>query len=333
MQMGEELNVFDEQGGWLYNFNTLIGDNYSTNFVNYFEDDISVWLATPNGLLKTSVARNNFRLIHQRNLGASDCRGITEDPAGNIYFLNKALYRWNTRTQACEKLSDSYGALALAYQDSLLWAGDYTTPSLGYELDLRNNKETLYEVADPKAHLAYSILKTSRPGYWLAGLNQGLAYIDLKNKQVIPFKDYGRFAQLQTSQVNHIYKNNTGIWLATNNGVFLMNEQEVPIRHFTTASGDLPFDYIQHMHEDRDQYGVFWLATRGGGVIRWRPAPGAKQISESRQFTTAEGLSNNFTYAVYEDDYGKLWIPSDKGLMWMDKYTYRLGILLMKDGL
>ncbi|MEQ8702768.1 MAG: response regulator [Phaeodactylibacter sp.] len=333
VQMGEELNVFDEQGGWLYDFNTLIGDNYSTNFVNYFEDDIYMWLATPDGLLKTSVARNNFRLIHQRNLGTSDCRGITEDPAGNIYFLNKALYRWNTRTQACEKLSDSYGAFALAYQDSLLWAGDYTTTSLGYELDLRNNKETLYEVADPKAHLAYSVLKTSRPGYWLAGLHQGLAYIDLKNKQVIPFKGYGRFAQLQTSQVNHIYKNNTGIWLATNNGVFLMNEQEAPIRHFTTASGDLPFDYIQHMHEDRDQYGVFWLATRGGGVIRWRPAPGAKQLSESRQFTTAEGLSNNFTYAVYEDDYGKLWIPSDKGLMWMDKYTYQLGTFLVKDGL
>ncbi|MCB9277260.1 MAG: response regulator, partial [Lewinellaceae bacterium] len=94
----------------------------------------------------------------------------------------------------------------------------------------------------------------------------------------------------------------------------------------------LPFNHIRHIHEDEE--GAFWLASKGGGVIRWRPQLSQGEAPSSyQQFTTKDGLADNFTYAVYEDDYGKLWIPSDKGLMQMDKASFRTRTFTTDDGL
>ncbi len=118
--------------------------------------------------------------------------------------------------------------------------------------------------------------------------------------------------------VYHLHRNQKGIWAATDKGLFLINKKEGILHHFEEASGDLPFNHIRHIHEDQE--GVFWMATKGGGVIRWPPAAPSK----AKQFTTRDGLANNYTYAVYEDDYGKLWIPSDNGLMCLNKSTNQI---------
>ncbi|MCB0375875.1 MAG: hypothetical protein KDD04_08155, partial [Sinomicrobium sp.] len=52
-----------------------------------------------------------------------------------------------------------------------------------------------------------------------------------------------------------------------------------------------------------------------------------------RQFTTVEGLSSDIVYAVYEDDYGKLWLPGDYGLMKFDKESHQVTTYLTNDGL
>ncbi|MCB9294739.1 MAG: hypothetical protein H6559_16700 [Lewinellaceae bacterium] len=118
-----------------------------------------------------------------------------------------------------------------------------------------------------------------------------------------------------------------------------MKEGKGVIRHFDKSNYHLPFNYIRHIYEDNE--GVFWLATKGGGVIRWRlqfseegaqsgNAPSAASKSSYKQFTM-EDTTDNFTYAVYEDDYSKLWIPSDKGLMQMDKASFRVRTFTTED--
>ena len=249
--------------------------------------------------------------------------------------MNTNLFLWDKYKQRLRKLTETQGAYALAYADSILWVGDYTMKALGFEINLRTNEEFRYPVLDPNHHLANTLLPVNPPLRFLAGQNQGLVYLDLINKQLSPFKKYNGFEALKTSEVNFIHQNASGIWLATSSGVFLMTEKEGVVRHFNTASGDLPFDRIRHIHEDSNGYQdcIFWLATQGGGIIRWRPAVDWGQKSEFRQFTAAEGLSNNYTYAIYEDDYGKLWIPSDKGLMQMDKASFRVRVFTADDGL
>lgn len=329
--MDGQLSAFDAGGRWLFNFHTLVGKDLTTQFFNGVEDERYMWFATPVGVLQTTIRENRFQLIHHQDKGYSDCRGIAEDAAGNICFINRYVFQWDKKTKTCKKVSKGHAAFGLICLDSMLWSGDYSHTTLGFEMDFKTLSERQYPVLNDSQYLAFALIKSDKPGRLLAGLNKGLTYVDLKTKQLIPFEKYNGFEVLKSSEVNFFHKNTVGIWLATNNGVFLMQETEGVVRQFDMATGDLPFNNIRHICEDKE--GVFWLATKGGGVLRWHPALHGQQPGKCRQFTIAEGLSDNATYAVYEDDYGKLWIPSDKGLMCMDKATLRIRVFLQEDGL
>ncbi len=80
------------------------------------------------------------------------------------------------------------------------------------------------------------------------------------------------------------------------------------------------------LHEE--ETGVFWLSTVDGGLIRWN-----QEDNKWEQFTTTQGLSHNYLYAAYSDDFGNLWISSDKGLMCFNKETHQIRTYLEEDGL
>lgn len=117
-----------------------------------------------------------------------------------------------------------------------------------------------------------------------------------------------------------------GIFALTNKGLFLYDAStEELIEHYNEATG-FPFENLIHLY--RDQEGIFWIGTRGGGLIRWDRAQ-----QTFRRFTIENGLSNNMIYAVYEDDYGYLWLPSDYGLMAFDKKSHMTKTYLPRNGI
>jgi len=325
IKIPEQIYLFDAKGNFI---KQLKSD--ATNFTNYFEEEEQVWVTTSLGLLQTTISPNPFKLIHKDGK-TSDCRGITEDELGNIYFLNRGLYQWKPNKKELVAIEGMKGYFAVSYFDSLIWAGDYSRTKCGIQINLRTNEINRYIKPDSEALLTYALLKTDSPYQFLAGQNKGISYLNLQKKQFIPFTQYNGFDTLRSSEVYHFHQNKEGIWLATNNGIFLLNEQEGIIRHYDKASGDLPFNHIRHIY--KEEAGTFWLATRGGGIIKWTPSLREGKLSKSQQFTTEEGLSNNYTYAIYGDDFGKLWISSDKGLMCMDSANYKVRTYLKEDGL
>lgn len=323
-----EILVYTYEGKQLHNFHTTLGKTIHGNLSTYLDMDNSIWFTTPNSIIKTSTRQKQFRYVHSATV-PSDYRGITEDDEGNIYFLSNALYKWNPPLDTVYKMSDFRGTYNLIYHDSTIWASIYNAHILGHQLDLKSNAITKYP--SPNAAYAFSILATDKHQKYLVGHFGGISYLDLEQKKVLAFKAYNEYEQLKSLYVYHLHRNNTGIWLATNAGIFLMTEQEGIIKHFDKASGHLPFDYIQHINEDNT--GVFWLASKGGGLIRWEPELDDNKTSQYQQFTTKNGLSNNYLYAVYVDDDNRLWIPSDGGLMQMDMSTHQVHTYTTKDGL
>ena len=328
-----ELLVFDEHGDFVHNFNELASLNSDSQPVvfepsSYFESTDFLWLTSPTGLWKTKSREKPFRIIHQKE-GYSDCRGITEDNEGNIYFLNHWLYKWHPQQQKAPEKLLIPGSFALTYLDSSMWAGAYHNDCLGIEINPKTHEIINYN--KPNVKLAYTTLRTNSAEKLLLGTVNGLQYANLQDKALVPFTKYNEFEILKNTEVHFLYRNKNGIWMATNRGVFLMNEEEGVIKMYNKASNDLPFDFIRHIHEAED--GVFWLATKGGGIIRWQPSLVAGKTSIYEQFTTEDGLSNNYTYAIYGDNYGKLWIPSDMGLMYMDKTSREVGVFLEENGL
>lgn len=341
--VGEQLHVFNIQGRWLYTYDPISGRRPDIEPFTFFEDLDRLWLASSTGILNISAIPNPFQLIHKKNNMFTDCRSITEDENGNIYFLNSRIYQWNVQNQKSRELPNSKGAAyCLIYEDSMVWAGIYNSSPIAFQLDLRTNEKTEYYSFKHENLQIYTVTKTETPGRYLAGLSKGIAYLDIRKKKLLPYNGYdlgdNENRLLEQSEVNFIHKNRLGYWLATNNGIFLLQEHKGVIQHFDKSKDDLPFNYIRHIYEDEE--GFFWLATKGGGVIQWHHGlleeaePAGKAYKNSyRQFTTEDGLANNFTYAVYEDDFGKLWIPSDKGLMQVDKESFQVRTFTTDDGL
>ncbi|MFK7932757.1 MAG: ATP-binding protein, partial [Saprospiraceae bacterium] len=322
-----QLNLFNHTGEWLCNYSDL-GQFPRTDIRNSYEGNDYLWLASPIGLFKTSVKTNPFEFIHGSSEGYSDCRGITEDEEGNIYFFNRGIHKWNPKKLQTEKLTN-LGANALIYHDNNLWASRYSNHEFGFEFDLNTKTKSFYR--SPIATSAYTLLKTKNTHQYLVGLTKGICYIDLQENKTIPFEQYNDFDLLKTSIVNHLYQNAQGIWIASRDGVFLLSEKDGIIRHYSVDSKDLPFNHIRHIHEDAA--GIFWLATKGGGLIKWMPAINDFEKSKWQQWTKKENLTNDFIYAVYEDDYQRLWLPSDKGLMCMDKETANIRAFSVSEGL
>ena len=169
------LHVFNDKGEWLFDFHTLLGKDSELQVLHHYEDSRYLWLPTETGVLKTSVATNPFHLVHGRK-GFSDCRGITGDGAGNIIFLNKQIFQWDPRSHGLRQLSHNSGSYALTYTDSLLWAGTYGGPNLGFQLDLKTNQETIIPGQDRGLPI-YAVLKTRMPHRFLIGRGKGLAFL------------------------------------------------------------------------------------------------------------------------------------------------------------
>ena len=58
-----------------------------------------------------------------------------------------------------------------------------------------------------------------------------------------------KFEELKNYAIYHFYENESGIWLATENGVYLLKRGEGITRHFNKETGDLQFDHIKHISE------------------------------------------------------------------------------------
>lgn len=323
------LELFDTEGQHLFDFHDLLDKGMATQFIDYFEIKDNIWFTTPIGILKTSVKHNPFNLIHKKDDAFSNCRGITEDENGNIYFLNRYLYQWKPSNKELIKYNSSEGSLALINHDNLIWAGIINTQKFGFEFNLETNESYFYPTVN--SYNPYTLLESNQSGIYFVGQEQGICLLDLNQKKLFPFEKYNNFDLLKKAKVLYFHENETGIWIATNNGIFLMKEESGVIRHFSKEKGDLPFDQIRHIYEDAS--GVFWLATSGGGIIGWQPSLDNRTASKSTQFTTDNGLSNNYTYAIYGDDYNNLWIPSDHGLMKMNKTNNQIKTYTVKDGL
>jgi len=126
-----------------------------------------------------------------------------------------------------------------------------------------------------------------------------------------------------------IEDNTDTAWLVSDKGLFRLNVKEGKIierfwRH-GTGRNYLPYDDVQHVWKGPD---YFWLATAHSGLVKWHPDKGVL-----KRYTRADGLSNNNLYAVYPDDYGNLWLPSDYGINRLNLETGQVRVFTTADGI
>ena len=103
------------------------------------------------------------------------------------------------------------------------------------------------------------------------------------------------------------------LWVGTNNGLDrLEGKRFVRYRYDPRKLKGISNDSIESIV--RDSTNTLWIATRGGGLMRYHP-----ESDSFDHFTRADGLPNNIVYSVLEDRSGELWIVTQTGIAVYDR--------------
>jgi signal transduction histidine kinase/ligand-binding sensor domain-containing protein/CheY-like chemotaxis protein/AraC-like DNA-binding protein len=86
-----------------------------------------------------------------------------------------------------------------------------------------------------------------------------------------------------------------------------------------TAREGLPTDLIRSLHVDGD--GWLWIGTEGRGLARldprhW-PAEDDRYVPAITRYATTDGLYDPVVHEILEDEAGRLWMNSNRGIFWV----------------
>lgn len=141
----------------------------------------------------------------------------------------------------------------------------------------------------------------------LVGADVGLFILDPKTDTVLPYKKYNEFENLGKLAINSFAEINGLYYVSTEKGLYLLDWEKGIVAHHSFIYNNLMELYV-------DEEDVFWIATRGGGLLEWHP-----RENIVHQYTVKQGLSHDIIYDVFGDRHNQLWLPSNKGLMRFNK--------------
>ncbi|MBL4649859.1 MAG: hypothetical protein JKY03_09015, partial [Aureispira sp.] len=311
------------------------------NFANISAVDRSKNFWTKNGeyLYMFSIIQYPFKVELTNENNWVRLRGITRAPTGallvstyNFIFHQHldSVSSWGDFSVDSLKVPPApINYLGSTIDNNNLWAG--AEDGIVFHYNFGTRKMTRYHLFhnNTVAFFPWQPFVDSKGRVWV-GTSSGLFLLD---KEANQFKQWNVEGSelLSNSVVYSLHENKEGIWLSTTNGLFCLNMEgtEIIANYSSQQEGNqyIPSSHIAHLYEDKE--GVFWLATKGDGLIQWNP-----KTKKYKQYTqNSDGLSHNVLYAVYGDNFGQLWLSSQRGLMQFDKETKAVNIYLKENGL
>ena len=128
------------------------------------------------------------------------------------------------------------------------------------------------------------------------------------------------------------------LWLGTSAGLLAIDpatpESVAPLiwlQHDPDDPDSLANDEINDLHLDRS--GTLWVATDGGGLDRMEWSPESPERATFRHLREADGLASNQVLCILEDDDGRLWLSTSRGLSRFDPGTGSVHNFGVADGL
>ena len=118
------------------------------------------------------------------------------------------------------------------------------------------------------------------------------------------------------------------IWIGYYNGG-LVRYRNGKFESYTTED-NLPTGYISNIFTDSK--GRIWVATSAGGVVRIDD-PTSEEKPRLANLTTRDGLSSNQATCTTEDNFGRIYISTGRGVNRLDLPTGRIKVFTKADGL
>jgi len=344
----EEVLVINQKNELVYGFPFSPFEIYNWRTPLLFDGDKTWFSDGLRGIQVITLQPNFFQNVFPFNNGYSNSmRGILEDKAGNTWFSTiYAIGKYDKRGEQ-KILADTARWFTTFLEDkkgNVWWSNRYDLNKYNKQT---KTTQTYQNTSKEEFVFFWSIYEAESGEIWMNADEKILAF----NPQTETFRVAIRFENPTDGEFN-IYNIQTSlfdhqlIWVASNHGLFLCRENGEIIAHYHDKQEKdyyLPDRDIHHIYQEKKDDGniIIWLATGGGGLIRW-PIDGGRDIDDKdtyrppstlyRQYTLSTGLSSNDLHAVYEDDYGYLWISSDNGLMQFDKKSEQVTKYFRQNG-
>lgn len=336
----EGLNIFDLQKKTSQRIEHDARNRYSLQGKSvrsiYIDNNGIYWVGTYQGGI--SKYDRNLAFFNLRESNPFDPQGLTapivtsfcEDANGDIYVGTDGgginLFHRNTGLFTHPGFYEGGkppAVLSLEHADGLLWIGTFMHGI--YTMNMQTGKVHHYLKGEddhqPSGNDIFCLKKDSRGNIWIGTNGNGVNVYDPVSgvfRRFDPVIHYKKdsITVLHRGFIRTIEEDKAGnIWIGTvGAGIFMLDLSGRIIRTFTMQNSDLPANNVQTICAG--QSGRIWVGIHSAGLCLLDPKTGKFQ-----RYAEQEGLSNAVIYKILEDDAGKVWVTSNKGISSFDPST------------
>lgn len=289
-----------------------------------FEDKAgNIWMTQPDGVYQLKP-----RLIKTYSQNISSVYSLTEDRDGKIWATQNFQHLFELQGESFRNMTSevkdnitvpSPQALLALYpsSDSLLWIGS----SHGvYRWDKKSKPVFMTapagenQLQDPGKQMRQirAIQEDAEGNMWFGSIN-GIYRLDKGGG----WQHFAKANDKPIVEVRLIYQTrDSTIWFGTNgNGLVYLKDGKFSRLN---SSHGLSGNIIRSIHED--EQGILWVGTEGWGLNRIeRKSKSELEGAYITVYKKQDGLFDNVIHQILEDDLGRFWMNSNRGIFWVNK--------------
>ncbi len=303
------------QGRWLYRDDTPILRTQAIPRFLRFDREGNLWVAGGLGLYR--LRRRTLRTLSEaEGLPGRNLYPILEDRQGRIWlglWSAPGLARLDGATVTTYDVRSC--CVASFYEDraGTLWVG-----TQGWPCSMQGERCVSFDLAPVSIQgTGVRAMHEDRQGRFWFGTEHGL-FLGRPAGAGRSWTHFTTETGLTNNWVRAIVEARNGdVLFGTNGGGLLRYRDDDTFEAFTSADG-LASDHVRDIYEDRD--GLLWIATEDRGLCRLdRRGSPAMQGAGLACLDADDGLFDNSLHRILEDDYGRFWFNTNRGIFWVER--------------
>ncbi|GAB6108252.1 ligand-binding sensor domain-containing protein [Fusibacter bizertensis] len=332
--------------GRVYHFTSdgKIGNLSHTIVYSLFQDSTGIlWVGTNGGgICKVNPLKRNYVAFSHdpedpSSLDAGKVNAILRDDNGYLWIavynegLNKiatdnvTITKYKADPEGIGTLTDSNVIDILKSKDGTLYF------TVGNEVMKYDSKSDQFStvIKLPDSVITYALESDENDIMWVGTHSDGIYRQDLKTGESQHYKYNNIEHEVSDDLIYDIKFDHLGrLWVATNNGLNLMEKGSTTFKVFKSVQGDmsqLASNTIHVIFEDKQ--GTMWFGLVGGGLVRYN------EDGTFKSYLERDGMPNNVVLGILEGNDGRIWASTQNGLAIVTPTTGDIFVLTPDDGI
>ncbi len=326
----KRINIYENGGK-----NSLSESNI---YKVYYDKSGYIWVGTSNsGLSQINLKDNKIRRFknsssERNSLPGNYVRNMLKDSRGNMWictdqglakYTDDGFITYNNKVYDKNSLADDDTFSIIEDKSGLMWVGTYAGISI-FDPDnhIQHYKTDPFDQNSINDNLIQGIYEDNEGLLWIGTNSKGLNIIDRQTDKVIRVDKKNDIYKLSNYSINDIVGNENIIYIATNNGLNIINKNTKEVKQLFKED-NIANNNIKELYLDKNKN--LWIGTIDGLSIL------NTKNDKIKDFTSVlEKYNTNDTYisSICEGDNEKMYIGFflEGGMLELDLKT-RKGIV------